>query len=133
MFTDKDINYFRPFFYQALTEIGFYTYDTEGFAGLLEYASKPNFNFTMPQGYEAKFNDTLMHNINLWLQNESENFIYIYGEYDPWSAPAVQLIEGKTNALKMVKAKGSHRTRIATFSEEEQQQIADCLSKWLSK
>jgi len=108
-----------------------YTYDTQPFGGLLEYAQKPNFNFTMPKGYKAKFNDTLMHSINKWLQNESKNFIYIYGEYDPWSAPAVQLIDGKTNALKMVKPKGSHRTRIASFYEDQQNQIADSLSKWL--
>lgn len=132
-FTDETVIFFRPFFYQALTEIGFYTYNTEAFAGLLEYAQKPDFNFTMPEGYEAKFNDTLMRSINQWLQNESENFIYIYGEYDPWSAPAVQLIEGKTNALKMVKSKGSHRTRISTFYEDHQQQIADSLSMWLGK
>ncbi len=132
-FTDETVNYFRPFFYQALTEIGVYTYNTESFAGLLEYATHPDFNFTMPVGIEAKFNDTLMHSINKWLQNESENFIYIYGEYDPWSAPAVQLIEGKTNALKMVKPKGSHRTRIASFYEDQQKQIADSLNKWLSE
>ncbi|MEN8120206.1 MAG: S28 family serine protease [Bacteroidota bacterium] len=132
-FTDETANFFRPFFYQALTEIGMYTYNTEPFAGLLEFAQKPNFNFTMPAGYEAKFNDTLMQSINKWLQNESENFIYIYGEYDPWSAPAVQLIDGKTNALKMVKSKGSHRTRIVSFYEDQQKQIADSLSKWLGE
>ncbi len=132
-FTDKTVHVFQPYFYQALTEIGLYTYDTEPFAGLLEFAQKPDFNYTLPKGYKAEFNDTLMQSINKWLQNESENFIYIYGEFDPWSAPAVQLIEGKTNALKMVKSGGSHRTRIASFYVEQQQQIADSLNKWLSK
>jgi len=133
-FTDNSVDYFRPFFYQGLTEIGMYTYDTEAFAGLLKYAQKPNFSFTMPKGYEnASFNDTLMYSINKWMQNESDNFVFIYGEYDPWNAPAVQLIEGKTNDLKMVKPKGSHRTRIASFYEDEQKQIADSLNKWLGK
>lgn len=132
-FSDKSVNYFRPFFYQGLTEIGMYTYDTEAFAGLLKYAQKPNFSFTMPKGYEnAAFNDTLMHSINKWLQNDSKNFVFIYGEYDPWNAPAVQLIDGKTNDLKMVKPRGSHRTRIASFYQDQQRQIADSLNKWLA-
>jgi len=130
-FTDNMANSFRPYFLQALSEIGLYTYDTEPFIGLLEYASKPSFNFTLPKNYKVKFNVGQMQNINKWLQNESENFIYIYGEYDPWSASAVELIKGKTNALKMVKPKGSHRTRIASFYLEQQNQITDSLNKWL--
>ena len=132
-FSDGDVKAYQPYFYQAQTEIGIYTYDTEPFTGLLKYATKPSFEFTMPEGYKAKFNDTLMLSINKWLQNKSENFVYIYGEYDPWSAPAVQLIEGKTNALKMVNPGGSHRTRISSFLENEQKQIADSLNKWLKK
>ncbi len=132
-FTDESVNYFRPFFYQGLTEIGMYTYDSKPFGDLIKYAHNPNFKFTMPKGYEnAIFNEKLMLRINNWLQNYSKNFVFIYGENDPWYASGVHLIKGRTNNLMMIKKGGSHRTRIKSFTIEEQQQIADSLNKWLN-
>ena len=130
-FSDKSIETFRPFFYQALTEIGFYTYNINTLKKLLVYADNPDFNFTMPEGITAEFNDTLMQSVNNYIQNDANNFIYIYGGSDPWSAPAVELIKGKTNSFKMVKKGGSHRTRISSFYNEEKNRIIDSLKVWL--
>ena len=131
-FSDESVEHYRPFFYQGLTEIGMYTYDPKPFGDLIKYAHNPNFKFTMPKGFEnAPFNDTLMHSINNWLQNDSKNFVFIYGSYDPWYAPGVRLIDGKSNNLMMVKEGGSHRTRIHSFTEEQQKQVLDSLNNWL--
>jgi len=122
-FSEEGTDPIRPFFYQALTEIGFYTYDIEPFGELIQAVKSPNFYFTMPEGVDTTYNYQSMKNVNDFLQTKGNNIIYIYGEYDPWSASAVQLIEGKTNALKMVKKGGSHKTRIKSFDEAEQQII----------
>ncbi len=82
-FSDKSIETFRPFFYQALTEIGFYTYNINTLKKLLVYADNPDFDFTMPKGITAEFNDTLMQSVNNYIQNDADNFIYIYGGSDP--------------------------------------------------
>ncbi len=131
-FSDESVNYFRPFFYQGLTEIGMYTYDTKPFGDLIKYAHNPSFKFTMPKGYEnAPFNEKLMRSINKWLQNDSKNFVFIYGGNDPWYSTGVRLIKGKTNDLMMVKKGGSHRTRIKSFTLDEQKQILDSLNRWI--
>ncbi|MCF6242448.1 MAG: peptidase [Bacteroidales bacterium] len=133
-FSDESVNYFRPFFYQGLTEIGMYTYDTEPFGDLIKYAHNPNFKFTMPKGFEnAPFNEKLMRSINKWLQNDSKNFVFIYGENDPWYSTGVRLIKGKTNNLLMIKKEGSHRTRIKSFTIDEQKQILDSLNRWIKQ
>ena len=131
-FSDESVDLFRPFFYQGLTEIGMYTYDTKPFGNLIKYAQNPNFKFTLPKGYEdVSFNKELMQSINKWVQNDSKNFVFIYGENDPWGATGVNLIDGKTNNLKMVKPGGSHRTRIKSFTIDKQKQILDSLNKWI--
>jgi hypothetical protein len=56
--------------------------------------------------------------------------LFIYGEYDTWSAPAVQLT-GETNAVKMVLKGGSHRTRIKHFPDDEKEIIYSTLEDWL--
>jgi hypothetical protein len=58
--------------------------------------------------------------------------IYLYGEYDPWSSTAFVPKDGKTNALKVVKAGGSHTTRILNLPENQRIQVLDSLGKWLN-
>jgi hypothetical protein len=130
-FSNEDIESIRPFYYQALTEIGFYTYDIKPFAGLIKSVSHPNFYFTLPEGVDTTYNSKSMRDVNEFLQNRGNNIIYIYGQNDPWSASAVQLIPGKTNALKMVKEGGNHKTRIKSFNQEEKELIYRKLEEWL--
>lgn len=130
-FSEEGVEPIRPFFYQALTEIGFYTYDIEPFGDLIQVVKHPNFNFTLPDGVDTTYNYESMLEVNEFLQTKGDNIIYIYGEYDPWSASAVQLVPGQTNALKMVKAGGNHKTRIKSFGEIEKKLIYDKLEEWL--
>jgi hypothetical protein len=130
-FSEEDINAIRPFFYQALTEIGFYTYNSEPFGELIKIVKHPDFNFTLPQNADTTYNYKSMHDVNEFLQTKGNNIIYIYGENDPWSASAVQLIPGKTNSIKMVKKGGNHKTRIKSFSVEDKELIYCKLEEWL--
>jgi hypothetical protein len=129
-FSDKANEYFQSFFYQALTQTGFYNYDTQPFEGLLTKVIEPNFTMVLPKGVEVSFDPKPMQDIKNWLDEHGNNMIYIYGEIDPWSASAVEL-SGKTNALKMVNKGGDHRTRIKSFPEEEKEKILNTLEKWL--
>lgn len=130
-FSDKSMKYFQPFFYQALTQTGFYNYDTRPFRGLLTKVIQPDFNMTLPPGVHVTFDPKPMKDVKAWLDEYGNNMIYIYGGNDPWSASAVQL-SGKTNALKMVLKNGSHKTRISSFPEEQQMQMLDSLKTWLN-
>ncbi len=129
-FSDKFIKDFSPYFYQGLTEMGVYTYETAVFGDLLKYVKNPTFDFTMENKIITNYNNKLNLDINNWLQTEGNNFIYIYGEYDPWGACAVEVDNLKVNSLKLVKEKGSHTTRIKSFDFDVKMQIIDSLEKW---
>ncbi len=129
-FSDRGIADLEPFFYQALTQLGYYGYETAPFKGLLRHIKKADFRFCAPQGKHPQFNAEAMQDINRWITAKGNNMIFIYGALDPWSATGVKL-NGKTNALKMVKKGGCHSTRIKDFSPEEQQKIMDTLRSWL--
>jgi hypothetical protein len=72
-----------------------------------------------------------MREVNNFLQTKGNNIIYVYGEYDPWSASAIDLIPGKTNSLKMVHKGGNHKTRIKSFNLKEKELIYSSLEEWL--
>ena len=129
-FSDEAYEQFKSFFYQALTQTGFYNYDPKPFEGLLTKVVEPNFSMALPEDVTVTFDPEPMQDIKNWLDDHGNNMIYIYGEIDPWSASAVEL-SGKTNALKMVKKDGDHRTRIKSFPEDEKEKILDTLEEWL--
>ncbi len=129
-FSDQNNNKFRPYFYQALTEMGIYTYDTRPFAGLLKYASDPHFDYVIKDLRPKRYNPCTNMVMRQWLRYNGNNMIYIYGGYDPWGACAVDVDTTKINALKLVYPTGSHKTRIKTFPLSTQQRIIDSLSRW---
>jgi hypothetical protein len=132
LFDDKGVKYYQPFMYQAYTEMGYYSYDVSDFRTLLQAVEDPSPRIFAPENVPLRYQCSTYQEINRWLQNEGSNIIYIYGEYDPWSACAVQL-SGRTNALKMVKKAGSHSTRIRDLSPEQQGTVYRTLEEWLGK
>lgn len=130
-FADEGIKGYWPFFYQALTQIGYYDYDTTGFGKKLNDISDLTFSFCAPPGTNPKFKPKYMKKVDKYLKNKGNNMIFIYGEYDPWSATAFVPTEGKTNALKIVKKGGAHGTRINNLPNYQRTMVLDSLEKWL--
>ncbi|MCD4710288.1 MAG: aminopeptidase [Bacteroidales bacterium] len=129
-FSDQFIVEYRPFFYQALTEMGYYGYDLDAFGKYLKHVDNPVFTFTIPESVEISFNDKLSVDIQQYIAREAENYIFIYGEYDTWSATAVTSI-GDTNSKIFIKEGGSHRTRINNMPEEQKKEVFNTLESFL--
>lgn len=129
-FEDDFIIEHQPFFYQALTEMGYYGYNLDEFEKYLQHVDNPIFTFTIPEDVEIPFNAELSVELQHYLSEEADNFIYIYGEYDTWSATAVTST-GNTNSKIFIKEEGSHRTRINNLPEEQKQEVLQTLEFFL--
>ena len=129
-FEQDEIENQRPFFYQAMTQIGMYGYEVEPFEKYLPDTSNITFEFTLPEDIDASFDRSAMRDVNQWLKKNGNNMLYIYGENDPWSATSFKP-SAQTNAVKMVNPGGSHRTRIESFPTEMKDSIYTVLEKWL--
>ncbi len=125
-FDDAYIMEFRPFFYQALTELGYYGFDLDEFDAYIRYVDNPIFTFTLPDEMELPFNPELSVEVEAYLTSEADRFIYIYGEYDTWSATAVSST-GDTNSRIFIKEGGSHRTRINNMPPEQRDEVYQTL------
>ncbi len=132
-FSDQGVVYFEPFFYQAMTEIGYYGYDFEKFGSLLKYASdgeQPEFIFSAPAGPDYEYDYTFGEKVDHFIKNRARNFIFIYGEYDPWSATAADPGDNKS-CLVIFREGGSHRSRIGNLPEDQRQQVMERLWEWM--
>ncbi|MCP4311241.1 MAG: peptidase [Bacteroidetes bacterium] len=129
-FSDEAILKQRPFFYQALTEMGYYGYDLPEFDKYIQHVSNPVFTFTIPEELKITFDSTLSEELEQYLASEAERFIYIYGEYDTWSATAVTAT-GDTESKIFIKEGGSHRTRINNMPKEQKKEVYETLELYL--
>jgi hypothetical protein len=132
-FADQGLAYFEPFFYQAMTEIGYYGYDFDKFAGLMKHArnaEKPEFQFSAPQGPEYVYDYEFGQKVAEFIREDAGHFIFLYGEFDPWSATAADPGDNK-NCLKVVNKGGAHGTRIGTFLMNREEVIMTKLEEWM--
>ena len=120
------------FFIQAAKELGYYGYDTKPFEGLLKIKNSKGYlaKLFLPQDQKFKFSKKLSKKLEKFVATTTSKMIFIYGEYDPWSA--VMVNEPKSsNIVVVTDPAGSHRARISTLPEESRQRVVSLLERWL--
>ncbi len=132
-FESKSVEDLQPYFWAALTEQGIYGYETAPFKKYMGTEEVYRFEWAFPEGINKEYNLKPMQEIKSFLDTSAEKMVFIYGEYDAWSATAVDLTDDaeKRELYKFVKKKGDHTTRIKTFSEEDQKRIYTIIDSWL--
>ena len=129
-YNDKTYHDLLPSYYQHMTELGYYGFDTTPVKDLIKVVHNPtNLRFA-PKNIDLTFNPSYIKNVRDYIENQGNKILYIYGEYDTWGACAPNP-KSHVNFLKMVLKGGSHSTRIKDFSVKDQQLIYDKLQKWL--
>ena len=129
-FDENSLQASLAFYHQALTEIGMYSYEIEPFKAYIDYENNLTFNHVFPNDPIRKFDPTSMEKVNKWLYTDAEKMLFIYGEYDTWSATAVDL-HGNEKCKKFINPEGSHGTRIRSFPSETKREIIKTLEAWL--
>jgi len=143
MFAFNDPSYFSkqtpyvPFNYQASREIGYYGYDTKPFAPYMQNLDTHDYmrRLMLPDSLaQTKFDDTLYKTVSKYLKKNDPKMLYIYGEWDPWTASGVYPwldVSHKKNLQIWVQPMGSHRSRIGNMPPLMREQIVKQLSEWL--
>lgn len=132
-FETKAVDDLQPYFWAALTQQGIYGYQTAPFKKYIGTDEVYKFEWAFPEGIYKEYDTRPMQEIKSFLDNTAERMLFIYGEYDAWSATAVELNKGanKRELYKFVKRKGDHTTRIKSFNPENQQLIYDIIDRWI--
>ena len=129
-YNDKTYYDLLPSYYQHLTELGYYGFDTTPVKDLLKVVKEPtNLRFA-PKNVDLTYSPEYINEVRDFVENKGKNILYIYGEYDTWGACAPSP-KPHVDALKMVLKNGSHTTRIKDFSTKEKELIYEKLQNWL--
>lgn len=132
-FADGEIEAYSSHYYQAAAQMGYYGYETEEFDGLLKalpMQPHPHAAFT-PNKMKVEFDGSLLPKVDKWIREEGNNFIYINGANDTWSATAT-LPSKETNSLWFFfEGKDHGQARIRNMSPQERGRMVEALEKWL--
>lgn len=130
MYSVESQSYYLPFLVQAYQEIGYYDFDIDSLKSQLNFVTNPSNDVFLPDSLQLPYLNHQMEKVHHWLANNGNNFLYIYGELDPWTSTSPNP-DSRTNALKMVLSGGSHATRLKDFSEVEQKRAINLINYWL--
>jgi hypothetical protein len=133
-FSDQGIEPIEPFYYQAMTEQGYYGYRFERFGDLLKHArdsERPDFYFSAPPVTDMTFDYDHNRRVHDYLYNRADNFLYIYGDDDTWTAAGVDMEGSPTNSVVIRKSGGDHLTRIMNLNDADRERVFSILADWL--
>ena len=128
-YSDATYEYFKPAFYQFMTELGYYGFVKSHVEDLLVTEKNANNLRFGPENTVMTFQPYLQEVVD-FLDKKGNKVLYIYGALDPWTACGYTPTS-KVDALRVDKKDGSHRTRISSFSKEEKELIYAKLEQWL--
>lgn len=132
-----------PFFVQAAKELGYYGYDTKPFEGLLTIKDAEGYlnKIFVPQTQQFKFDKYLYKKIKGFLAKTDSKMMFIYGQFDPWSAVMPEAPvkneelkkkgKGRKTMKLYIEPNGSHRARIGTLPEQMRKEAVNTLKEWL--
>ena len=135
-FADKSMTDYASHYWQAGDEMGYYSYETSKFKGLLKALPtdhNPSAIFMPKRGQKTGFDGKLPAKVNEWLKTNGNHIIYINGNSDTWSSTAVRP-SGKTDAVFFFMPNTDHRgARIKNMTDADRQKLMDTLTGWLGE
>lgn len=132
-FSDRDMEAYKSHYYQAGTQMGYYSYEVDGFEELLTALpndTNPSAVF-MPDHMEASFDNTLPKKVDKWVTDKGDKFIYINGANDTWSATAVPVNKKRDALWFNMEGKDHGQARIRNMSTSNRQKLIHQLESWL--
>lgn len=124
---------YTPFNVQAMRELGYYGYDCRPFEGLLARRTYESYlrRAMIPEELSyIEFKGDLYERCCTFLREQDIPMMFIYGEWDPWSATRVVLPGEKTNMHVFIQPGGSHRSRVNNMPADMKAEILGILKTW---
>ena len=128
-------NNFDSFSVQAVKDFGYYGYNVEPFKKYIKEPLTDYYKKIMlgEEWMDVEFDGSVHRKVVDYLTENDPKMIYIYGEWDPWTANGVTWLRdrNKKNIRIFIEPDGSHKARIGTMPEEMKMEILDLLQEWV--
>ncbi len=130
--SDLFMEMFISYYYQAHTELGYPDVDISHLQDLLTTGAVNPEGGVLPPNLEepVTFDPSVMLDIASWVETHGHRLMFIYGEYDPWTAGAFSLGDATESHFFTID-EGTHYASIMDLPVIEQQVAVETLRDWL--
>lgn len=133
-FSDVDIDYFLPHYYQSANQMGYYSYRTDNFKDELKALPLQPYPYAaiLPKNMLVNFDGSLLKKVNDWTQKKGDRLIYIYGATDFWTSTAVPQSDKVDAVWFILNGKSHGSANFAGMTPDEKKLFLATLERWLS-
>lgn len=132
-YSNKSLKVFQPYYYQAAAELGAPATKLTHLADRLLYP----FSLTqyLPEGKPVEYTDATMRDVQKWVATEAKSMMFVYGEYDPWSAAAYSDVnaEDDSDNYSFLVPGGNHGSNFTKLPTDARAKAIEVLTQWLGK
>jgi len=130
-FSDRGFQSFTPYYYQATFQLGAPAADDSYLLQLLQHRATYYPGYYIPKGVDVpQFDAEAMVDVQNWVKNEARKIIFIYGEFDPWSAGKFDIGTSGENYLYVAPG-GNHGSNLARLTADDRAAALALLQSWL--
>lgn len=124
-----------PYYVQAAKELGHYAYNLERFKGLTSIESTDEYlkRCALPEECTFEYDPSTRKMVMDFLHGTKAHMLFIYGEYDPWTAVGIKDYVNNPDIYIMINPGNCHRSKINNFPDEMKHKILSILRLWLSE
>lgn len=125
--SDDQLAFFEPYYYQAYAELGFPTTTDPHLEGLLQFGPEDYAGTEPPEipEYDPSEVDAAAE----WVRTDGDQLLFLYGEFDPWTAGAFDL-GSNDGATRYTVAQGTHQSALVDLPQDEQDAAFALLEDW---
>lgn len=128
---DAQVKVFLPYFYQAAAELGAPGSDLAPLNGLLKFPY--NLEPYLPHGEHPSYSNSAMLDVKEWVAQQASGLMFVYGEYDPWTAGAYRDLRPHADNHFYLVPHGNHGSKYDKLPGEQKVEALDTLARWLGK
>jgi hypothetical protein len=129
--SDVALEIFGPYYYQAVTQLGFPRLPTEHLSDLLRHDPNDYRPYVAAFGELPPFDHHAMIDMAVWSTFSSERVMFVYGTEDPWTAGAYPVLHGaERDVHRFYVPGGTHGSTIAQLTGEALSSALAALGRW---
>jgi hypothetical protein len=129
-YTDRGVEPYTAYYYQAGTQLGSPEADERAVANLLRYPGSSVPRSFVPADIEMRFDRTAMRDIDNWVRFAGGKLLFVYGEHDPWSAEPFRLGPGTRDSYSFTVPAGNHGSTIAKLPDAQRAKATAAVLRW---
>src|SRR5205807_9716054 len=126
---DEQTDLFDAYYFQAYFQLGYPDDGTETYLKPYEKYGDADYAGALPTAMPAYDGGTAMHDVDDFVQQMGDRFVFVYGQWDPWTGGAFTL-GNAADSLELVEAMGTHGSTIRQLAAADRGAAVAKLAAW---